>query len=338
MTKDRARKPRKPGAKSGLSVESSASPNVDVSESQGDSTDQTKKGSPEPVYGLPSSKARFDMAPEGPSAEVPVPTTLVSARPSSREGRAKFPPPIIAPKPAALRRNSQPTPTEQNAPSFPRQYQAASQPDKQPASSQGTQDAPTTVALSSTPSTEDVPPASINVKAARSSWGRKGSGEAEAGTEKDRQTDSPKPTGSVSDSAPNNAAESSEPPIVVPSVLNPPAVPMPQPRPRPLSQSSERRRSISNRYSAIILPPLKEEKTPAATPEGSLKIHTNQGGNAPSAQSLHDSLVSASKFSEPASQAEKPHTLAVTPSAAEKTNGHSPVSPLDRTVIIGMRF
>lgn len=339
MTKDRARKPRKAPGKSGLSVESSASvapespaEETPVKHESSSSVSRQAMSSPAASVSVsPPSKARTEVNATTPqSVDIQAPITPVSARPSSREGRFKLPPPIVAPKPEGLRRNSIPTPTEKNSPGFQRQQQAVASPGNEVAStpSSGSQVASRAVATSPPPSDNAVS-TPVSVKALASSWGKQGSSQAEATRESNQvsqRTESPKPNPVTSD-----ANEAPEPPIIVPAVLNPPAVPMPQPRPRPLSQSSEeRRRSISNRYSSIILPPLKEEKTPVATPEGSMKVQKNPAGNAPSAQSLHDSLVSASL----PSQSEKPQALAVTASMGQKTNGHSPISPLDRTVVI----
>jgi hypothetical protein len=363
MTKDRARKPRKAAAKSGLSVETTHTVAVEtpleapISHEEAKETatsEQDVKNSSETptpnkmrsidtatVTSQTTGKVRpnndVDIIPSSPSSSVPVPVTPLSARPTSREGRAKPPPPIIAPKPAALRRNSLPTPTETSQ----RQYQAV--PTDKPPASRPLEVAPETPKAAISPATEasneNAIPANISVRAVASSWGKPVVNHA-AELEKPlilRETDGLKQAVGAPDASPSGVSEPSEPSIVVPAVLNPPVVPMPQPRPRPISQISERRRSISNRYSAIILPPLKEEKTPAATPEGSLRIHTGQmGDNVPSAQALHDSLVSASITQGPSHRPERSQSLEVVEPEAPKANGHSPISPLDRTVVIGM--
>jgi hypothetical protein len=365
MTKDRARKPRKAGTKSSLSVET-AHTSVEDTTSEFPAPQEEKRvitlpekpvksaseiPAPKPTASLnttivaPPSTCKVPSDTNAASTQfsgVPAPVTPVSARPSSREGRAKLPPPIVAPKPAALRRNSLPTPTEKIAPSFPKQHQARSQPENAPASNSyatalETPKDVTSPALEGT--VEDAIPASISVRAAASSWGKPTSNQPAESEQPSisREIDALKQAVGALDHISSSPSESSEPPIVVPTVLNPPVVPMPQPRPRPISQSSERRRSISNRYSAIILPPLKEEKTPAATPEGSLRIHTDQEGvNVPSAQALRDSLASASIIQEPLHRPERPQSLEVVEPTQPKDNGHSPISPLDRTVVIGM--
>ncbi|KAG8832492.1 hypothetical protein FRC18_004928 [Serendipita sp. 400] len=140
----------------------------------------------------------------------------------------------------------------------------------------------------------------INVKAAISAWGQQKqviktpSQAKEASIDGQNDSASSKPDSTSAESSVVTSAashETSEPPVIVPPVLNPPTIPMPQPRPRPVPQSSERRRSITDRYSAIIMPPLKEEKTPVATPEGSLKVQRKDDKSAvPRAQDIQESL------------------------------------------------
>ena len=358
MTKDRARKPRKANAKTDPPIVT-RSPDVVATPSEAPAPQGNVNETIPPEHVVKPSAEVFDpkltgpvgtavataMHPSGtllgdnakivfptqPSSDA-APVTPVSARPPSGEGRPKVPPPIIPPKPAALRRNSLPTPTERNSPLFSRPRQDSSHLEKE------TQDTARSPIPSPMPAVEEEIPSTISVKAAASSWGKPASRQAPE-LEKpvvSQEIEAPKQSIGALGSSASNTPEPPEPPIVVPAVLNPPVIPMPQPRPRPLSQGSERRRSISDRYSAIILPPLKEEKTPTATPEGSLRIQaTPVGRNVPSAQTLHDSLVSASFTREPSHQ-ERPQSLEVVESTTPKANGHSPVSPLDQKVIIGV--
>jgi hypothetical protein len=133
------------------------------------------------------------------------------------------------------------------------------------------------------------------------------------------------------------------PPVIVPPVLNPPIVPMPQPRPRPHSYHSERRRSITDRYSSIMLPALKEEKTPVATPEGSLRLNSTAAVAHPSVHDLHESLASIAPSHEQAPEeminlqdepSIKSTDIQTNQIEVDNSNVYSPVSPLDRLVSI----
>jgi hypothetical protein len=222
----------------------------------------------------------------------------LNEEPSFRTGsspgtRPKLPPPVIAPKPAALRRSSLPSPSEPTFPSpLNRSTPNLSRGGESPspvvdAFQKGNVTSP---ALEAMDHDQEGDYARPSVKSMASSWGQ----QPKYG---DRSKDAARNEGSAGDSQEvsldvereEDAQLKDSPPIVVPSVLNPPTVPMPQPRPRPVISGSERRRSsISNRYSSIILPPLKE----VPTPESSLREQTTST-TIPSAKDLQLSMSSA---------------------------------------------
>jgi hypothetical protein len=277
------------------------------------------------------------------------PSTPRMARTSSKE-KNRLPPPIIAPKPAALRRNSL------NSPMTPQQPSSAGtagpSADVSPEVS-----SPPAAARAPSPTfrgeRETNEARQVNVRAVVSTWGQHShetkkvdggqllsSGDIKNSTSADDSAQEiQKFHASTHNKQGSDATDAAEPLIIVPSVLNPPTIPMPQPRSRPVAQSSsERRRSITNRYSSIILPPLKEEKTPAATPEGSLRIQSNAANkDIPTAQALRESLVTTGpvRYDQQEDTENKP-SLAVlsVESKTAKSNGHSPVSPSDRVVSI----
>lgn len=336
-----------------------------------------KEETPSPRQGVTKEeeKVRLDAQKKNPSTDAETSYSLSKTRPSSiiergpvpatplsstvhrgKSGeKAKFPPPIVSPKPVALRRNSLPFPAETTSSGLFRHPDGNGLRDEsQPANLETlskVSGVPTVARRQSPPSQQqDVAPSSapaINVKAAVFAWGQQSQERKKPEQERPRSSHGP----TVALSAPTTSenedmndqkhrGESPEPSIVVPPVLNPPTIPMPQPRPRPGAQSpEERRRSINQRYSSIILPPLKEEKTPAATPEGSLKIApATVNKDVLSAQAIHQSL--ATEVNVASKDKDKEETLEQEGLSVNievpKENGYSPISPMDRIVSIRM--
>ena len=267
-----------------------------------------------------------------PSTKSSTTTPIVASSDSESSLRKKQPPPLVAPKPMALRRNSQQSPAEQSPAVTSSNEPVAFRAQSVPASD--------VLASSSPPGRLMSPPGSekVSVRNAVLSWGQEQ--QAKPITERSQPEEASQMKDDIQhDSQSTQEERVQDPQPVVPPVLNPPTMPMPQPRPRPLSQSSsERRRSITQRYSSIMLPALKEEKTPVATPEGSLRIAPSGAGNvAPSAQDIHQSLMKtvdavdihiSEKLQVPDSKEED----------ADKAcaGGKSPVSPQDNLIHICM--
>ena len=134
---------------------------------------------------------------------------------------------------------------------------------------------------------EDEEPPKVDVKSVIASWGRASASPSLPPTPMQIQISRPAPA------PPSPVSPSPSLLVSQPSTSQPP---VPQARPRPVNpnNSVERRRSKNfDRYSAIIMPPLKEEKTPIATPEGSMKVAAS--GVPPSVQAIHDSLLKADR-------------------------------------------
>jgi hypothetical protein len=277
------------------------------------------------------------------------PSTPRLARTTSKE-KNRLPPPIVAPKPAALRRNSLNSPMTPQQPSSAGTAVPNADVSSEVSSPPAAARTPSPTFRGGERETNELP--QINVRAAVSTWSQQshepkkvdGGQPSSSGDIKHSTRADDTPPETQKHHAPTHNKQASdttdavEPLIIIPSVLNPPTIPMPQPRPRPVSQSSsERRRSITNRYSSIILPPLKEEKTPAATPEGSMRIQSNAANKEiPTAQALRESLVTTIPGHHDPDQQENAASSAVLSVETEnaQSNVHSPVSPLDRVVSI----
>jgi len=134
---------------------------------------------------------------------------------------------------------------------------------------------------------EDEEPPKVDVKGVIASWGRASPLASSTPVPMQIQIGRPAPA------PPSPAPPSPSPFVSQPSTSQ---SPVPQARARPVDPNNnvERRRSKTfDRYSAIMMPPLKEEKTPMATPEGSMKVATP--GVPPSVQAIHDSLLKANQ-------------------------------------------
>jgi hypothetical protein len=132
---------------------------------------------------------------------------------------------------------------------------------------------------------EDEESPKVGVKSVIASWGRASPSPSSTPTSMQIQIGRPAP-------APPSPVPPSSSSLV--SQTSTSQLPIPQTRPRPVdpNNSVDRRRSKTfDRYSAIMLPPLKEEKTPIGTPEGSMKVAAP--GVLPSVQLIHDSLLKA---------------------------------------------
>ncbi|KAG8833648.1 hypothetical protein FRC17_010313 [Serendipita sp. 399] len=336
LTKDRARKPRRaPGIQSTSRLSEVSTPRESEAVHSGDQPGE----SPQVINEAPSdseTKKEDKEASNTVMAQVNLPAapapTIASRRKEEDKTRAKQLPPLVAPKPVALRRNSQPSPSDiqQTPTSNSNSARALVLPTSE-------KDARATA---SPPNPTDIESPRVSVKAAISAWGQQNQQIKTPVQAKPPPNDSIKDTThtpeGTSTVARASTPEQSEPPIVVPPVLNPPTIPMPQPRQRPVSQHSDRRRSITDRYSAIMMPALKEEKTPVATPEGSLKIQPKADKSAvPSAQEIQHSL-SLVLDEEPKSGHEPRLSLPRADSLDAKDSSpdrRSPVSPLDGKVV-----
>ncbi|PVG02391.1 hypothetical protein CPB86DRAFT_725416 [Serendipita vermifera] len=348
LTKDRAKKPRKVAATRPSANEDKDAQvreeNLPVIQKMRDISPGITKSSSRStsVSPPPGMKSIQDIKEQllGKGSATSSSTSLVtsdSPKPTGNKKPIKAPPPIIPVKPAALRRNSQPTPTESTAPALSTQPPTGkvgsivggySKPSNGSAGVNGNG--------SMQPSTQ---PVSANQNGA-SNQGKPISGQRQSRSEEDDPEDHSSVL-EVQDAT--SAKPTDNPPIIVPPVLNPPTVPMPQPRPRPLSYHAERRRSITDRYSSIMLPALKEEKTPIATPEGSLRANSSATATHPSVHALHESLAAITPSDRQASE-ERGDSQDQLPALstgfqedkleANSPSKHSPVSPLDRLVTI----
>lgn len=225
------------------------------------------------------------------SQEIPSPSTGSQQSPA----RSKLPP-AIAPKPVALRRSSLPSPAEQTFPSSVNRYTPGPSQSAEPPSpaADAFQKGNGSTSLSKvTGDDQEEDSARPSVKSMVSSWGQQpqtpkyGDKFKDPPSRNDGYTGEIQPN-SIGSNTDGDTQANESPGMVVPQVLNPPTVPMPQPRSRPITPGSERRRSsISNRYSSIILPPLKE----VPTPESSLREQTNT--TIPTARDLQQSMTSA---------------------------------------------
>lgn len=131
---------------------------------------------------------------------------------------------------------------------------------------------------------EDEGPPKVDVKGVIASWGRASPSPSSTPTPIQIPIGRPAP-------APPSPALTSPPSLISQPASQSP-VPPARPRPTNPNNTAERRRSKNfDRYSAIMMPPLKEEKTPYATPEGSMKVAAS--GVPPSVQAIHDSLLKA---------------------------------------------
>ncbi|KAG9057566.1 hypothetical protein FS842_005778 [Serendipita sp. 407] len=284
LTKGRARKPRKGYGAQPISQETEAINPVQPDDSTPVAVDSQSTAN---AHTLHSDNEREKGRASIIATALSEPTSVPATTPTPT--RTKQVPPLVAPKPMGLRRNSQPSPSEPTPRSITSTNKTVSFP-----STKDTRES------NASPITTDTESPRINVKAAISAWGQQKQVIKTPSQAKDASIDgqndsaSSKPDSTSAESSVVTSAashETSEPPVIVPPVLNPPTIPMPQPRPRPVPQSSERRRSITDRYSAIIMPPLKEEKTPVATPEGSLKVQRKDDKSAvPRAQDIQESL------------------------------------------------
>ena len=132
---------------------------------------------------------------------------------------------------------------------------------------------------------EDEAQPKVDVKSVIASWGRASPSPSSTPTPIQIPIGRPAP-------APPSPATASSSPLVSQPPASQSSVPQARPRPANQNNNVERRRSKTfDRYSAIIMPPLKEEKTPMATPEGSMKVAAP--GVPPSVQAIHDSLLKA---------------------------------------------
>lgn len=132
---------------------------------------------------------------------------------------------------------------------------------------------------------EDEGQPKVDVKSVIASWGRASPSPSSTPTPIQIPIGRPAP-------APPSPAPTSSSPLVSEPPASQSSVPQARPRPANPNNNVERRRSKTfDRYSAIMMPPLKEEKTPIATPEGSMKVAAP--GVPPSVQAIHDSLLEA---------------------------------------------
>ncbi len=132
---------------------------------------------------------------------------------------------------------------------------------------------------------EDEAEPKVDVKSVIASWGRASPSPSSTPTPVQIPIGRPAP-------APPSPAPTSSSPLVSQLPASQSSVPQARPRPANPNNNVERRRSKTfDRYSAIMMPPLKEEKTPIATPEGSVKVAAP--GVPPSVQAIHDSLLKA---------------------------------------------
>ncbi|CAG7854544.1 SubName: Full=Related to glycinamide ribonucleotide transformylase {ECO:0000313/EMBL:CCA70449.1} [Serendipita indica DSM 11827] len=333
LTKDRVRKPRKgrePAIVSQTHVEDEEKHTQ--SEPVGSNVVQNPPSVDRPTTIAP---AEVMIPRSSPSVKSPTQNLWSAASDSERSSRSRQPPPLIAPKPMALRRNSQQSPAEQSPAATPSEQSSAFRTRSAPPPSNSIASSPPPGRITSSPDSELVQRGSV--RSAILNWGqeqqtkptteRSSSLLEEVTQVKDQARSDPLPT--------QEEMETQEHQPTVPPVLNPPTLPLPQPRPRPLSQSSERRRSITQRYSSIMLPALKEEKTPVPTPEGSLKIAPNGPGNvAPSVQDIHQSLMKTVDKEETS----KLEILQIPDTKEDlskaRASGKSPVSPQDSLVHI----
>ena len=132
---------------------------------------------------------------------------------------------------------------------------------------------------------EDEAQPKMDVKSVIASWGRASPSPSSTPTPIQIPIGRPAP-------APPSPVPTSSSPVVSQLPASQSSIPQARPRPANPNNNVERRRSKTyDRYSAIMMPPLKEEKTPIASPEGSMKVAAP--GVPPSVQSIHNSLLKA---------------------------------------------